>query len=365
MYPPPRGAELSQAECRALDEEYFSSDPTGYFRSRIDDLLDSELAASPAGARRTQLRQEFEDLAGPAGLARHPTSDDVRQKRVATDAIQLRHQAAEALLRLLHARLSCRSRQEATSLWLTLVRTPTRLHQLVEDLRPQVEAEEFLSVMAGLMIPLPNGSPLDHDALQAVRNSLHWVERAAELVSSGHIDLNAANNKIKHGITARLEDKLRLTLTTHAPDEHGNVPLSALTGASAFDVINTIALEYISQPPKTPGKPRPGFERTLLPVDTASVLAEAWMLALVHGAIFYTCGYRHNGEKPLPGVPEHPGLALGPPPDRVLGKFVGLRFPLMTSADGQIHRPAGLLLSDGSFLPRKFGQPTRVRVTDG
>ncbi len=220
--------------------------------------------------------------------------------------------------------------------------------------------------MAGLMISLPNGSRLDHDALQAVQNALHWVVRAAELVSSGQIDLNAANNKIKHGITARPEDRLRLTLTTHAPDEHGNVPLSALTGASAFDVINTIVLEYIPQPPKTPGKPRPGFERTLLPVDTASILAEAWMLALVHGAIFYTCAYRHNGEEPLPGVPEHPGLALGPPPEHVLGKpVVGLRFPLTTSADGQILRPAGLLLRDGSFVPMKFGQPTRVRVTDG
>lgn len=115
-----------------------------------------------------------------------------------------------------------------------------------------------------------------------------------------------------------------------------------MTGDSAFDVFDTIVLEYISKPPKPHGSEPLGFERTLLRVDAPAVLAEAWMLALLHGAIFHTCAYRHNGDKPLPTVAEHPGLALGPQPQRILGRYVvGLRFPVTTSASGRVHRSPG------------------------
>ena len=40
LYPPPNGPELTPDECRALDDTYFSSDPTSYFRSKVDTLLD-------------------------------------------------------------------------------------------------------------------------------------------------------------------------------------------------------------------------------------------------------------------------------------------------------------------------------------
>lgn len=365
MFPPPSGPELNAAECRDLDDDYFASDPLNYFRSKIDALLDWSDDVMETRPQLSENRRRFSELVGSAAQACYPTTQDARRTQVALDAIQLRHQTAEALLRLIHARLTCRSSAEPRSLWMELTRTPSQLRVLVEELRPEVESPDFFAVMAGLTIPLPGGSKLDDQAIAAVSNALQWVVRAAELVSSGHIDLNAANNKIKHGISARPEAKLRITFTTQPPDGDGNVSLATLTGDSAFDVVDSIVLEYLSRPPKPHGSEPLGFERTLLRADASAVLAEAWMLALLHGAIFNTSAYRHNGESPHPRAAPHPGLAIGPTPERVLGHHVvGLRFPVTTSASGRVHRSSGMLYSDGTFQSLEFGSPTQGTVVE-
>jgi len=366
MYPPPSGPELTADECRALDDDYFSSDPFSYFRSKIDALLDWSDDVIEAPPELSENRRRFCELVGSAAEACYPTTQEARRTQVALDAIQLRHQTAEALLRLIHARLTCRSSADSRSLWMELTRTPSQLRALVEELRPEVESPGFFAVMAGLMIPLPNGTKLDKQAIAAVSNALLWVIRAAELVSSGPIDLNAANNKIKHGVSARPEAKLRITFTTQPPDEDGNVPIGALSGDSAFDVVDSIVLEYLSRPPKPHGSEPLGFERTLLRADASALLAEAWMLAILHGAIFNTSAYRHNGDSPHPHTPPHPGLALGPVPERVLGQHVvGLRFPVTTSMSGRVHRSPGMLYTDGSFQTLELGAPTRGTVVEG
>ena len=249
---------------------------------------------------------------------------------------------------------------------MALIRTPTTLHTLVEDLMVSFKEPDFFPVLAGLMIPLPHGSKLDRDSIEAVLNARRWIARAIHLVSSGQLDLNAANNKIKHGITARPEDKMRVTLMTQPPNDDGSVRLSALTGDTSFELIDTIALEYISRPPKAPGSEPFGYERTLLRADAPAVLAEAWILALIHGAIFHTAAYRHHGDETPPHVAQHPGLPLAPRPEQVRGHHVvGLRFPVTTSASGQVHRPAGMLLTDGTFQSLAMGPRTRAVIVEG
>lgn len=366
MYPDPAGSELTGDECRALDDHYLTSDPTSYFRSRIDSLLDWVDQPTPAGAAPSEVRRRFEGLVGPVASSRFPTSNDQRQAQVAIDAIQLRHATAEALLRLLHAKVTCRSAVQPASLWMALIQTPAQLHKLVEELRPHVESADFFPVLAGMLIPAPLGTKLDETSGGAVNTALEWIARASEIVSTGHIDLNAANNKIKHGVTARLEDKMRLTMTLEPFPDDGRVPLSALTGKTALTIFDTTVVEYISRPPKTDGKEPHGFERTLLRVDAPSVLAEAWMLALVHGGIFYTSAYRHRHEGWEPSDTQHPGLAVGPSPEQVMGRnVVGMRFPVTKSPSGESHRPAGILFGDGTFRTLTFGPGRRGIVTDG
>jgi ABC-type transporter Mla subunit MlaD len=209
MYPQPAGAEPSAEQIRDLDDTYLSSDPTGYFRARIDALL--SWAAAPLAPATSELAQDFETILGAVASARRPLTEMDRRLQVAVDALQVRHQAAEALLRLLHARIGHREKPELRSLWLTVIETPTRTEDLVEELRPSVESANFLSVAAGLLLPVPAGTRIDGAHLAGVTNAVHWVCRAAEVLSSGHIDVNAANNKIKHGVTARAEGNLRVT----------------------------------------------------------------------------------------------------------------------------------------------------------
>ncbi len=363
MYPPPTGHEPDAATCRELDDHFFSSDPAGYFRSKIDALLnwfdDEEVSLRGPGPT----WERFQRAIGSAAFARHPTTLEQRKLQVAADAVQLRHQVAETLLRFVHARLICRELTDPSSLWVQLTNGPTQLKPLLEALARQVERDDYASVLAGLIFPLPGGTKLDKTRWAALQNASEWLQRAAELVSSGDISLNAASNKLKHGVAVRPEDRLRVTFTTQPPDEEGNVYLSSLTGESAIDVFDTIVLEYLSRPPKEPGQEPHGLERTLLRVDTPVVLAEAWMMALVHGAMFHTAAYRHHGDQIPPGVADHPGLALNMNPAKLLGlRAVGMRFPVTTTRSGRVPRPAGIGLTDGTFLTLTFGDKQSGRV---
>lgn len=365
MYPPPTGPELSPDACRELDGEYLLSDPLGYFRSKLEGLLDEADAPDRPTVAEGSLRARFQRIAGEAAHSRSCITAEQRSIQITVDAIQFRHQVAEALLRLIDARLMQRNSTPPQSLWMNLIGGPTRLHDLVERLRPHVESEEFISIAAGLLIPVPVGTPLDEDMHKATATALHWIMRASEIVMTGHIDLNAANNKIKHGVTARPEDKLRVTIATKPPNADGSIPLSHLTGPSSLDVFDTIVLEYISRPPKPKGQEPNGYERTLLRADAPLLLAETWMLAIIHGAIFHTSAYRHFGGT-VQGMVPHPGLLIGPTPQKILGKHVvGMRFPVTTSPQGKIHRPPGMLLSDGVFVPMQFSEGRRGVVVDG
>jgi hypothetical protein len=122
-------------------------------------------------------------------------------------------------------------------------------------------------------------------------------------------------------------------------------------------------LEYISRPP---GKPKNGYERTLLRADAPTLLAEAWMMAITHGALFHTGANLHIGDRGDATIAPHPGLAAGPNPEQVLAnKSVGMRFPMTTPpGGGHPTRPSGIALPEG-FFPLEFGKGLSATVQDG
>lgn len=365
MYPPPTGPELDANERKRLDTDFYTSDPTAFFWARIDAILEAESPAVASARPSTASRVRFEEIVGESAEAKASMSAVDRQRQAAIDAVAIRHQAAEALLRLLLARLLCRASTTPKSLWLELVRTPTNVKEVLKAVSEYVNADGFGNVLAGLILPVPDGTALDEQAIRAVQNTFDWIARAEALVSTGEIDLSAAANKIKHGVAARPNDRLRAVLTLQPPNDDGTISLSAVTGDSAIDIVNGVVLEYVSRPPKSGGV-YAGYERTLLRTDIPSVLAETWMLALIHGAILYTSAYRDNGDQAVDAIPAHPGVALGPTPEQVLGQaIVGLRFPVTTSPDGSVQRTAGMQLTDGTFVPMQFGATQSGVIVEG
>ena len=358
MFPTPTSVAVSAEDARRLDDAFLRTNPTAYFRSRIHALLVTTEDAEPAS-----IAVEFQDILGPIAAAKVKLGEQDRELQVAVDAVQLRAHVAEALMRLLLARLTVRSGIEPQSLWLATNETPTRLEEVLEQLRKHAQRSDFINVFAGMFLPVPLETTVSPDDAQGLQTFLDWVNHAALALSCGHLNLGALHNKIKHGLVVRPDDQTRLTATTTPPAADGGVPLSALTGDDAFDIFDTVVLEYISRPP---GKPRQGLERTLLRADPATLLAEAWMLVVTHGALFHTCAYRHFGSDRSDEFMPYPGLPLGPTPAQVRrGKPQGMRFPLtLPPGGGQPSRQAGIDMGD-VFVPLRFGQAMEGRVTDG
>lgn len=360
MYARPTGPQLSPEEANQLDTQYLASHPTGYFRSRIYELL--------AAYQRRDEPQEAIDgftrvLGAVAPSLTAPTPDEI-ELQVATDAVQLRHHAAEALLRLLHSRMSLREKQ-SQSLWLEMTESPTQMKDVVSALDSFLTGEDPLPVLAGLLFPIPIGTVVDpKEFIKPIEHALAWIERAMLLVSREHIDLAAASHKIRHGATTTAYNDRRVLFTKERPDRRGKIPLEALQPPNSLDVVNNPVVEYISRPPKSAGRSH-GHERTILNADVEETLAEAWLLALIHGALFYCAAYRHHGEDASKVQTPQPPWAIGPSPVQLIrGRPLGFRFPLTTAPDGTLSRPSGLADWQGNFREMSFGPPTSGVVTD-
>src|SRR5680860_672455 len=120
MYPPPSGAQLTPEQERELDDTFLSSDPFGYFRSRIASLLmwhETAPAKMPLPtAVASDIRAEFNRyLCRPAADGPFDKLDVHAQ--VAADALSLRHHAAEALVRMACARFAPSDLNGASCLW--------------------------------------------------------------------------------------------------------------------------------------------------------------------------------------------------------------------------------------------------------
>lgn len=377
MYPPPAGPNLTEEQARELDDTFLSSDPFAYFSSRIASLLtwhesapsgDKSLPAPEAGSIRAEFNQY---LQRPAVDGPFKTIDVGAQ--VAADAFAVRHHAAEALLRLTLARLAPPTSGSAC-LWAELAAGPTQITQVisqVEDIakEPGWDDRVLSLLVAPGKVQAARSTP---EILNACGVFTEWLGYAATLLEPGEIDLIAGHNKVKHGLAVRARSDMRVTFLTTPPGPDGSIPQSALTGPGVFDIFDQPVLELLTQGTRVDGH-RQGLELTQLRLKPSALLADAYMLAMAHGALFHVAAVEHFADRddlgdhhtppPLPGYP-----VGGPRPTHIdAGAPLGLRFPLTSPpGGGKVMREAGIgFRRFFQFLNIDYANRSSGRVVDG
>ena len=344
MYPPPAGKELTEAQAKDLDDTFLSSDPFQYFRSRIASLLAWQENA-PAGndhsvAADGSVRAEFNRY------LQRPAADgpfnmfDVRAQ-VAADALAVRHHAAEALLRLACARLAQEPVGIVRCLWAEIASGPMQIAEVIASLNesaklPGADERMLRAVVSPVSVETARSSP---EIVDAVNVFVAWLGYAVSLLSPAEIDLQAGHNKVKHGLAVRARSDMRVTSMTSSPNEDGTVPLSALAADGAIDIFDQPVLEFLSHAPRVDGH-RQGLELTQLRLESSALLADAYMLAMTHGAFFHVASAEHfAGREDLREhhtVPDFPGYPVGGPRPKNIDTTspLGMRFPLTTPPGG-------------------------------
>lgn len=385
MYPPPEGITESAEQASELDDTFLSSDPFGYFISRIgmlhnwalnaavpdtadDEQPDAEQLETARVPGRPDLAAVFTALSNKANSPLLPPM--VVKSQVALDAFTLRHHVAEAVVRLTLARLEHTKTERAghASLWATISDNMLTIHELRKTLVREMRA---LPDAGFAQLVLPPELPINEHTLPAARATVEtlaaWVEYAVALLTPTELDTTAAHNKVKHGLAVRGRADLKVTFTTVAPNADGNVSLSAFDPGVAIDIFDRPVLEFLGRPPKT-NKVTQGLELTQLRMDYRELLFEAAMMARVHGALFHVAARAHFNDRDIPQgleVAPHPGLIANSPKPNRRGNPVGMRFPITLPADSGASRTAGIGFSDGTFVPFTItGERTTGQVVD-
>jgi hypothetical protein len=354
MYPPPAGTELTVDQARELDETFLSSDPFQYFRSRIASLMAWQETA-PVGDRplseaaRGSVRSEFNAYLQRSAVDGRYKELDVHAQ-VAADALAVRHHTAEALLRLACARLAPEPITGPRCLWAEIATGPRPIEDVITRLNDSANAPNPGERMLRVLIP--------SGALEAARSNVEiidaanvyvdWLAYAVDLLGPGQIDTQAANNKVKHGLAVRARSDMRVAFVAQRPNDDGSMPLSAFTAGGAIDIFDQPVLESLAQGPRVGGH-RQGLELTQLRLKTSAILAEAFMFAMTHGAMFHVAAAEHfvdrdDLEDGL-GPPDFPGFPVGGPrPGNIDAEApLGMRFPLTKPpGGGPVARQAGI-----------------------
>lgn len=378
MYPPPVGKELMQEQARELDDTFLSSDPFQYFRSRIAALLAWHEFA-PVGddplteAHRGSIGSEFNlYLQRPATGGSFEVLDVHAQ--VAADALAVRHHAAEALLRLACARLAPELPGGAHCLWAEVATGPRQIEDVITRLNKSANAPNPGEQMFRVFVP-PAGreeARSNADLVEAANVFVAWLSFAMGLLGPAQIDLQAANNKVKHGLAVRARSDKRVTFVTQRPDADGSVPLSAFIDDGAVDIFDQPVLEMLAQGPRVDGH-RQGLVLTQVRPKPSAILADAFMLAMTHGAMFHVAAAEHfAGRVDLDehlAPPDFPGYPVGGPrPNDIdTASPIGMRFPLTKPpGGGPVGRVAGIGFRD-YFQTFHMDYENRVtgRVVDG
>jgi hypothetical protein len=331
-----------------------SSDPFQYFRSRIASLLVWQESAPVSDAARAEadegsIRSEFNTY-----LQRHAvdgpfTNLDV-YAQVAADALAVRHHAAEALLRLACARLAPEPLGGARCLWAEVAAGPRQIEDVLSRLDESANAPNPGERMFRVLVPpvLWMAARSNEDAVDAVNVFVDWLGYAARLHRPGEIDLQAANNKVKHGLAVRARSDMRVAFVAQRPNADGSVPLSAFMADDAIDIFDQPLLESLAPGPRVDGH-RQGLEVTQLRLNPSAILADAFMLAMTHGAMFHVAADEHfadrNDLEEHLGPPAFPGFPVGGPRPRDIDASapLGMRFPLTEPpGGGPLRRQAGL-----------------------
>lgn len=342
---PPGGTQLSEEQARLLDDEYLLSRPLQYFSARISSLL-STTPGSLGQASETVFLRAL-GLSELGSTLVYDASD--AELQTAVDALALRHHTAEALARLLHALLVGESdRGDAPSLWAVITDGPLSLHTLQTDLVRAFEQDGH----ALARVFLPSGTVASDAVRLALAVALSWVNRTVQLLDGNELTLNAAHNKLKHGLAVRTRADSRMELMTDPTfDEHGNIALESFAPSRSVPIFDRSMITYLARPFPTRGQ---GLEATSLRIDPPAVLAEARMLAWVHACIFYVAAERHFEGREADCAP-YPGLLAGPTFEdliRNLGSApFGYRGTITTARDASLTpRPSGVFFPD-LFLP--------------
>jgi hypothetical protein len=286
---------------------------------------------------------------------------------VATDSFAVRHHTAEALVRLYHGlTVGSTAGGSAACVWASVADGPVRTVDLVEQASSHLRSTPGREAFWSLVLPSAVAPEATQEMVTALNIMGAWLQRAMALLIRDDININAAHNKVKHGLAVRPRDDVRITFTTQGPNADGTIPVSALTGPDAVDLFDTVTLDYLARPSKQHGR-RQGLEVSTLRLSPEVLLAEAWMMAVTHGAMFYVAAAQHfAGREGL--LATYPRLPLGPTPDQLLGNsIVGMRFPVTTPPDGRaLDREAGIALQK-HFVPLHidFANATVSTVVDG
>lgn len=108
---------------------------------------------------------------------------------------------------------------------------------------------------------------------------------------------------------------------------------------SAVDIFDQPVLEFLARGPKVDGH-RQGLELTQLRLKPSALLADAFMLAMTHGAMFHVAAVEYFDERDdlreHLSPPAFPGYPVGGPrPTNIDANApVGMRFPLTTPRGG-------------------------------
>jgi hypothetical protein len=336
----PEGPSLTPPQAKKLDDEFFRSDPGAHFSFRIAALLRAPdvaptLTASehPAFFRALGIKTEQLPAGDPAA----------RDRQVAVDALALRQQCAEALLRFVYAVSAADPLPgDAPCTWLAIADSPTRTADVLKKSLSKFEEDDGL--WARLF--LPSAAQGDARARSAAHTALEWVEHAQYLLTDEELSVNAGHNKFKHGLAVSSRDDVRVELTTERPNERGEVPLSAFGAGKSLPLFDRPVFTFLSRPR---GKPPRGVEAVSLRVDVPAVLAETWMMANVYAALFHVAAVKHFGPDLPENIAPFPRLVVNRPPKRVVGGGpLGFRAPVTAPADDSVAtRPSGVVFYDG------------------
>ncbi|MET0887793.1 MAG: hypothetical protein ABWX92_15235 [Mycetocola sp.] len=353
MIKPHDGPKLTADQAQELDDEYFSSRPLNYFSARINSLLQSHDSAGTPGP-------STEAFYSGLGLGRGDLlqfEDDDRKLQVAVDALALRHHVAESVLRLLHA-ISTPSGPDPISIWATITDGPTSLYEVVGLVKARLADDQHLFHKSFFRV----GTPSSETVTSLFDSAWAWMARALDLLTDNELTVNAAHNKLKHGLAVRARNDVRVELVQGLVlDEQGNAPVSAFQNGKSTPIFDRPAVTYLARPHP---HHKQGLELTSLLIDPPVVLAETWMIAVVYTAMFHVAASAHFGDREADVAP-YPTLHLGPTPETLLnGRFRGYRGVLTTPLRPEVQaRQSGLFVNANDFVPITIDFDTVVQTT--
>lgn len=191
------------------------------------------------------------------------------------------------------------------------------------------------------------------------------MNHASSLLTGDELSVNAAHNKVKHGLAVSARGDVRVEFITTPPDDLGQIPLSAFNQGKSVPIFDRPMLTYLSHPPV---KPKQGVEAVSLRVDVPVVLAEAWMIANVYAAMFHARARRHFGDAMPDGIAPYPTLVIGRLPEHVIGgRPLGYRSAVTLPPDGTTAPRESGLFFHGSFIPMEIDYESKIEgvVVDG